>query len=281
MIEELHRFIQVANNSSITQTAKKNFITQSALSQSIHRLEKELGTKLFVQKGKQLSLTEDGKSILQLSNKILELWETAKDKKKRQTLRPTYTIGAFDNGALRLGKYFQKITHDKTIHLELIINNSEKLLQQLKLGIVDVAICVIDPQEKTDQNILLVQTFSETLIPVSVEKRKEPITTIPFLLYNKTSHTRKQIDELFFKKNITPTIFAESTSVPFMKELAILGCGVALLPENEVKTEMQQKLLKKQTLPFTIKRTFGLYIKKYGAVHKDNPLINDLIYNLK
>lgn len=281
MIEELQRFIQVAKNGNITKTAHNNFLTQSALSQSIHRLENQLKTKLFIQKGKQLHITEDGKAVLQLSTKILELWETAKDAKKRESLRPTYTIGAFDNGALRLGKYIQQVTNDKTMHLELVIDASEKLMTQLRLGILDVAICVVDPKAQKDENIFLVKTFSETLIPVTKEKRKEKITEMPFLFYNKHSHTRKQIDELFTQKNVSPIIFAESTSVPFMKELAILGCGVALLPENEVKSELKQKRIIKQKLPFTIQRTFGIYIRKEGTIHKEHLLIENLIHNLK
>ncbi|MGI0060126.1 MAG: LysR family transcriptional regulator, partial [Nitrosotalea sp.] len=57
MNEDLRRFLLTARESSLTKTAEKLFLTQSALTQSIHRLEKQLKTKLFTHKGKHLYLT--------------------------------------------------------------------------------------------------------------------------------------------------------------------------------------------------------------------------------
>src|SRR4051812_1797034 len=144
MIEEIRRFIVFANNGNVTQSAKELFITQSALSQSIDRLEKTLGAKLFVQKGKRLTITSEGQAIEQIGTKILELWEKAKDPTTRQSLRPVYSIGMFDNAALRLAKYFQKNMQQETFGIELSIGVSKKLFSELQLGILDMAICVID-----------------------------------------------------------------------------------------------------------------------------------------
>ena len=58
-----------------------------------------------------------------------------------------------------------------------------------------------------------------------------------------------QIDEIFNKHGTIPTIYAESTSVTFMRELAILGGGVALLPDNFVKEDLDQGRLKIQKMP--------------------------------
>lgn len=281
MVDELYRFIQVAKNGNLTKTAEKLFITQSALTQSIQRLEKQLGTKLFVQKGKALQLTNDGEAVIQIGTKILSLWEKAKDTKIRQAYRSSYTIGAFDNAALQLGNYFQKNLTTQDFHLELVIDTSQKLFSLLQLGILDVAVCVINKNIPTPKNLILVETFTEDLIPVSSKIFTEKIEHIPFILFVKDSHTRNQIDEVFVRKSIQPTIFAESTSITFMKKLAVLGSGVAFLPENEVRAELKQKLLKKQPLPFTVKRIFGIYIREDGTMQKDHQLLNDLIHNLK
>src|SRR5205823_3492085 len=106
------------------------------------------------------------------------------------------------------------------------------------------------------------------------------IEDIPFIVYNKGSYTREQIDSVFTKAGIIPNIFAESTSVTFMKELALLGCGVALLPENLVKVEIKQGLLKKQNLPLHWKRTYGVFLPKHGRLQKDDKIIKEIIDNL-
>ena len=262
MIEELRRFIQVAQNSNITQTAEQIFITQSALSQSIDRLEKELKTTLFIQKGKTIQLTSDGLAVLQIGTKILELWQKAKDPMVRQSTQPTFTIGAFDNAALRLGKYFQKCMQQNLFRLEIVIAPSHKLLSQLQLGVIDVAICIVDKKPLYNKNLELIKNYSEELIPVSAKIYKDKLEDIPFILYNQESFTRQYIDACFLTKSVSPQIFAESTSVTFMKELAMLGCGVALLPKNTVQIELQQKLLKKQKFPLIWQREYGIFIHK-------------------
>jgi LysR family transcriptional activator of nhaA len=238
MILELQRFLLVAQNSNITKSAEKLFITQSALTQSIQRLEKALGTKLFFQKGKYLRLTDDGQAIAAIADRMLLLWENAKDPTLRKSHKQTFSIGMYDNAALRLGPYIRKTLSDNVWQLELTIEGSTSLMDKLTVGILDVAICVINPNSVLSKNVSLVQSFTEELIPVSAKKFSGKLESIPFIFYNKQSYTRKQTDSIFEKKNINPRIFAESTSTTFMKELARLGSGVALLPENFVLEEI-------------------------------------------
>ena len=280
MIEEIRRFILVANNGNLTKTAEKIFITQSALSQSLQRLEKNLGTKLFHHKGKTLQITTDGLAILEIGTKILDLWEKAKDPNIRLSHQTRYTIGAFDNAAIRLGKYFLNNKTQDTFNLELVIGPSEKLLSQLQLGVLDLAICVVDKKNSLAKELVLIKTFREKLIPVSSQNFKQPFEKIPFVLYNHGSHTREHINSVFMKNGIIPNVFAESTSVTFMKELAILGCGIALLPENFVKTEIKQGILKKQKLPLQFGREYGIYTNKTAPLQKDHIIVKDLIKNL-
>ncbi len=281
MIEELYRFIKVVKNGNLTKTAEKLFITQSALTQSIQRLEKQIGTKLFTHKGKTLQLTTDGTAVVELGTKILELWEKIKNPSTRQSTHPAYTIGAFDNAAIRLGKYFQNASTNDAYQLELVIGASHTLLTQLQLGILALAICVIDKKNPPPHDFVLLQTFKEELIPVSSKTWKGSLNEMPFILYNKGSFTRQYIDDQFTKKNVTPKVFAESTSVTFMKELASLGSGIALLPLNAIRSELKQKTLKKQKLKIKWKREFGIYVPKNSPFQKDHPLIKNLIYNLK
>jgi len=280
MITELNRFIQVAKNGNLTKTAESLFITQSALSQSIKRLENELGTKLFIQKSKTLHITQDGKTVSEIGGRIIELWEKLKTQGSQTFLKPTFTIGVFDNAAIKLGKYFQSNLKGNNHNLELIIDTSGKLLTKLQFGVLDLAISITD-EKFIDKNIILLKSFTEELIPVSANKFNGEIQSIPFILYNKSSNTRQQIDEAFIKQGIMPNIYAESTSVTFMKQLAILGSGIALLPKNLVDAELQQGILKRQRLPIAFQRKFGIYLHKNGRLAKNNLIVKDLIKNLK
>ena len=164
MILELERFLLASQEGNITRTAEKIFITQSALTQSIQRLEKVLGTKLFVQKGKYLQLTTEGKDVQVIANKIIQLWQNAKDPHLRIKENHTFSMGIFDNAALRLGSYIQKQFHSEALRFELTIESSSSLFTKLILGVLDAAICVQSKKRKMPNHIALVKTFHEDLL---------------------------------------------------------------------------------------------------------------------
>ncbi|MER2107699.1 MAG: LysR family transcriptional regulator [Solibacillus sp.] len=62
--EQLHYVKVVSEYQSMTIAAEKLFVTQSAISQSLTALEKELGVKLFIRSRKGTLPTEDGHWIL-------------------------------------------------------------------------------------------------------------------------------------------------------------------------------------------------------------------------
>ena len=70
----LHIFIIAAETGSLTETAKKLYISQPAVSQAIKKLEEELDVKLFIRnKRSSLVLTDVGREILTLANQMYEL----------------------------------------------------------------------------------------------------------------------------------------------------------------------------------------------------------------
>ena len=70
----LHIFITVAQTGNLTETAKKLYVSQPAISQAIRKLEEELNVKLFIRnKRSKLILTDVGKEILVLANRMYDL----------------------------------------------------------------------------------------------------------------------------------------------------------------------------------------------------------------
>ncbi len=62
-LTQLKYFYAVAESQHITRTAERLHIAQPALTQSIHRLERELGVPLFTSKGRNIVLTEYGEFL--------------------------------------------------------------------------------------------------------------------------------------------------------------------------------------------------------------------------
>ena len=74
---QLEHFLAVADERTFTRAAERVFRTQPALSQSIKKLETELGTSLFVRDNGDVSLTEAGRILEDYAHRMLKLRDDA------------------------------------------------------------------------------------------------------------------------------------------------------------------------------------------------------------
>lgn len=280
MIVEIERFVAIVDRGGITKASKMLYLTQPALSLSVARLEKEIGTKLFKRIGKRLVLTKDGESAYQIGTQIIKLWKKIKDSKKNNFAGVPYSIGIYDNAALKLSKYFRKNLSKGDVKFEITIDTSSSLMKSLRNGLLDICICAIRENVFGD-NLKLIRKFSEELVPVSSKVWQKKSHEMPFILYNKESATRQYIDKTFFDNRINPLVIVESTNTMFMKELAIGGCGIALLPLNVVKKEIENKKLFVNKFPFKFRREIGLYLSRDGRIKETDRIVKEIIKNLQ
>lgn len=68
-------FVDVINLRSFTEAGKKNFVSQTAISQQISKLEKNVGGKLINRGNGEVAPTELGKLVYKRAVEILELDE--------------------------------------------------------------------------------------------------------------------------------------------------------------------------------------------------------------
>lgn len=97
MIERIHLSIirEVDRRGSLTAAAEVLFLTQSALSHAIRKLEQQLGTEIWTREGRALRLTQAGSYLLALANRVLPQFEHA------ERLMRQYAQGL--RGSLRIG----------------------------------------------------------------------------------------------------------------------------------------------------------------------------------
>mgnify|MGYP005994338707 CR=1 FL=1 len=68
----LRSFCTLVETGHFTRTAERLFMTQSGVSQHIHKLESQLATPLLIRQGKQFTLTEAGERLYRESLSILK-----------------------------------------------------------------------------------------------------------------------------------------------------------------------------------------------------------------
>ncbi|HSI46509.1 MAG TPA: LysR family transcriptional regulator [Methylophilus sp.] len=97
MIERIHLAIirEVERQGSLTAAAEKLFLTQSALSHSMKKLEQQLGTDIWLREGRSLRLTQAGQYLLAVANRLLPQLSLAEERLRQ--------FGQGERGTLRIG----------------------------------------------------------------------------------------------------------------------------------------------------------------------------------
>jgi len=79
LLRQIKYFVTVVDTGSFTEAAEECFISQSAISQQILSLEKELGVQLLVRSTRRFTLTEPRKYLYSHGKKLLGETEKLKN----------------------------------------------------------------------------------------------------------------------------------------------------------------------------------------------------------
>lgn len=236
-------FYYVATEMSFSKAAKKLFISQSAVSQSVSSLEKELDTKLFIRTTKKVSLTLEGETLF--SHIEPAIYSILQGEKKLNE------IATLERGRLHIGvsdticKYYL-ITYLQEFHhlypnIELLITNrtSIECVHLLKKNAVDLIVTNL-PNNEIDQNMTVIETanFKDIIIaPTSFEGLKgddisfEDLVKYPVLLLDRQSTTTRFLQDTFSKEDITLKPAIELGSIDLLVDMASIGLGLTFIPD--------------------------------------------------
>lgn len=248
-LKEIEYVIAIAKYKSFSKAAEAIFISQSALSQSITKLEKELGLQLFRRNNKHISLTfagemflKNGEEILSLTNKFNnELNTLASCKKKIIRLGIHQSYGKYF--LPKLIPFYKKMLPNVQIKIiEDYSANLEKLLMENKL---DIVISTFQEKKSTlsykkffEENILLAIAKNNHLNRDFGEHQyiKEiDLTNFKnenFILLIKEFKSRKIIDNICKSLNFTPNCILESKDFDTINSLVAQNMGVGFVPSS-------------------------------------------------
>ena len=97
MLERIHLAIvaEVEKQGSLTAAAGVLFLTQSALSHSMKKLEQQLGTDIWLREGRSLRLTQAGQYLLAVAQRVLPQLDLAEERLRQ--------LAQGERGTLRIG----------------------------------------------------------------------------------------------------------------------------------------------------------------------------------
>lgn len=230
-------FCTVARCGSLSHAARELYVSQPAISQSMHRLEDALGCTLFVRTSRGISLTSEGRMLYGYADKAVSLISAAEDRLNRmRTLQSGgLMIGASDTLCqFFLLPYLEKF-HSEYPEIQLQVTNrtTPDTVELLKVGKVDIALVnlpVIDSALSVREVLNVHDVFVASSRFSSLLNRPitmDELSREPLVLLEKASNSRKYLDDYAAVCGVTLKPEIELGAHSLLVEFAKIGLGIA------------------------------------------------------
>lgn len=257
---DLWIFKHVAELQSISKAAEKLGYVQPNISQRIKNLEGELDVKLLKRNNRGVTLTEEGKVLLDYTNQILFLMNEAKSKINPEKWRESLTLGASQTiSAVKVPQLFSSfLATYKNIDLKIKTNTNAKLQEMLLYGELDG---IFLSGTYNESQLETVYSYFENMILISskdtpIENQTLLVNSDPNCIY------RKQLLDYCHMNNFDQTVILEFDSLESIMQAVQSGLGITIISANVAYSRTRTETIQYEELPETVKVNFVIKRRK-------------------
>jgi len=252
-IETLRIFCDVVQHQSFSRGASMNEVSQSAATQSVHRLERHFGVQLVDRSKRPFVLTPEGQACYEGFREVLELYDSVEAKVRSLRMEigglvrvaSIYSVGLHDMS--RCMQDFMRRYPKAKVRLEYLRPN--KVYDAVLNGEVDLGI-ISYPMASPDLNVIPLR--SERMVLVCHPKHRlaredavmaEHLQGEDFISFDRDLSIRKEIDRYLRQRSVTIRVVMEFDNIETIKQAVEIGAGISILPEPTVRGEVTARSL--------------------------------------
>ncbi len=233
---ELYRvFYTVAKHKHMTKASHELHISQPAISQSIKKLEDQLGGTLFMRSNKGMELTSEGEMFYEYVKGALELINNAENEftSFKDLSKGEVKIGCSTTLTKLVLMDTLKAYHLDYPNINITITNdlTSNLINDLKLGKLDFVIFNESIIKETNLNLEKIKKLKQGFI-YNPEYFNDNINSfddlnnLPLILQKEESNSRKLLDYVALQNNVKLIPKMEVVSQELITEFTNIGLGV-------------------------------------------------------
>jgi DNA-binding transcriptional LysR family regulator len=246
-LSQLEVFLTVARERRFSRAAEKLFRTQSAVSQTIRKLEDELGEPLFDRSSREGMLTDAGQTLKEYAEKLVNLRADAQEAlvELRQLQKGKLGIAANEFTALYL---LPVLTEFRRLHpmIKVTVQRSlgSHIPDDLLRHTVEMGVLTYDPQDPRLRSIVVYQDELTFVVPpthplasgkqISIRQLGAEV----FVAHIVNSPYREKVIEAFRRYKTPLHMDVELPTLQAITRFVAMGNGVALVPEISVQSEL-------------------------------------------
>jgi DNA-binding transcriptional LysR family regulator len=246
-LAQLEVFLAVVREGRFSRAAVKLYRTQSAVSQSIRKLEQDIGEPLFDRSSRDGLLTDAGKVLREYAERLLNLRSDAQEAlvELRELQKGKLTIAANEFTALYL---LPVLAEFRRLHPMIKITVQRSLGSHIPDEVLrhnsELGVLTYDPQEPQLNSIVVYLDELIFVVPPRHPLAGEAQVSIrqlgaeSFVAHIVSSPYREKVIQAF-KRHKTPLhMDIELPTLQAIKRFVVMGNGVALVPEISVEAEL-------------------------------------------
>ncbi|HET7208562.1 MAG TPA: LysR family transcriptional regulator [Terriglobales bacterium] len=246
-LAQLEVFLAVAREGRFSRAAEKLFRTQSAVSQSIRKLEEELGEPLFDRTSREGVLTDAGRVLREYAEKLINLRSDAQEAlvELRQLHKGNLVIAANELTVLYL---LPLLAEFRRVHPMIKITVQRALGSHIPDDLlrhnVELGLLTYDPQEPLLCSIVVYLDELAFVVspphPLAGSKQVSirQLGAESFVAHIVPSPYREKVIQAFRRHKTPLHMDVELPTLQAIKRFLIMGNGVAMVPEITVEGEL-------------------------------------------
>ena len=284
--KQIEIFYEVYKHLSMTAAANKMEISQPSVSKTLGNIEKNLGFKLFLRKGKKLIATNEAAELFEhasiVTNQLKNFNYIANTYKSRSLdfINIGTTPSLAETLVPKIIKKYHKV--DADARFNLINLNSIDLIEERYKPDIDITICFNAETASNSKNIIIKEGKHFLVSPKEYNLGKEvylrDITHLPYIeITNLLSlYSDESIMNYFIKNSLDMNFYLKSDSYSAALSIIQEGIGISIVDDNTITRTDDNLVNISNILDTEFKYSVSAIIKKDIRSNQCNDFFNYL-----
>ena len=250
---QLEHFLAIVEERTFTRAAERVSRTQPAVSQSIKKLEDEIGAPLFARDVHEVTLTEAGRVLADYARRMVSMRDEAMRRvaELKAMKAGTLKLAAHESAAVYLLPTALRAYHQQYPDIRVGIQRSP--LNEIPRRVMDREVDLgFVKDEPAFHELQFVEVHTDEMMLVASPKHPlakrtdasmKDLAGEAFILHHGCAATANMILRLFDQHAVTCKIVAELWSFENVKNFVQEGVGIAIVPGVTVKQELRDGTL--------------------------------------
>lgn len=248
-IETLKVFRDLSDTGSFSKTAELNYISQSAVSQQIKKLERVLKCKLYHRQAGRIALTPCGEKFYAASRKIAGLYDgvlkNIRDLGAERRADEIKISTIYSAGIYMIQNYIRQfLAKNPGTKISVEYRQFSQIYTDIASGRADFGFMAC-PYRKCanlamlpvakDEMVLITATASPLAARKTVNVKE--LADMDFIFFDRAFPSRRYIDDFLRGHGIKSRVRMELDNIETIKTAVASGAGVSLLPRSAIRED--------------------------------------------